>query len=114
MAQFAINTNTTVAQPENVTPIEYNQIGTRTDGTGIWVEVGKVVWSRSSCDLTQLQSWTQYEQAVLTSLDTLVNGAIQRITGPSMGKVEYRVEDPSGNSSMRFVNVRVEFWNVDI
>ena len=114
MAQFAINTITTIAQPENVAPIEYSQIGTRTDGAGIWNEVGRVVWERSSCDLTQLQSWTQYEQSVLTSLDTLVNGTIQRISGPTMGRVEYRVEDPSGNSSIRFTNVRVEFWNIDV
>jgi len=114
MATFAINGSSTIAQPESVTPIEYNQIGTRTDGAGIWNEVGKVVWERSSCDLTQLQSWTQYQQSVLTSFDTLVNGAIQRITSPTMGRVEYRVADPSGNSSMRFTNVRVEFWNVNV
>ena len=114
MATFAINADDTVTQPENVTPIEYDQIGTRTDGAGIWNEVGRVMWERSSCDLTQLQSWTQYEQAVLTSLDTLVNGAIQRITGPTMGRVEYRIEYPAGNSSMRFTNVRVEFWNLDV
>ena len=114
MATFAINADTTVAQPENVTPIEYDQIGTRTDGAGIWNEVGKVIWERSSSDLAQLQTWTQYQQTVLTSLDTLVNGAIQRITGPTMGRVEYRIADPSGNSSMRFTNVRVEFWDIDV
>jgi hypothetical protein len=113
MATFAINGVTTIAQPGNVTPIEYSQIGTRTDGAGIYNEVGKVIWERSSCDLTQLRSWTQYQQTVLTSLDTLVNGAIQRILGPTMGRVEYRIADPSGNSSMRFTNVRVEFWNLN-
>jgi len=114
MATFAINADTDIAMPESVTPIEYDQIGTRTDGAGLWNEVGKVVWERSSCDLEQLQSWTQYEQSVLTSLDTLVNGEIVRINGPTMGKVEYRVEDPSGSSSMRFTNVRVEFWSIDV
>lgn len=114
MAVFSINADAVIAQPENVTPVETGQIGTGIDGRGIFVDVGKVVWERSSCDLEQLQTWTQYEKAVLTSLDTLVDGAIQRITGPSMGEVKYRIEDPSGNSSMRFANVRVEFWNLDV
>lgn len=114
MAVFAISADVTIAQPENVTPIETEQIGTGIDGRGIYVDVGKVVWERSSCDLAQLQTWTAYEKTVLTSLDTLVNGTIQRITGPSMGEVQYRINDPSGNSSMRFSNVRVEFWNLDV
>lgn len=113
MAVFAINGNVNIAQPENVTPVDYNQIGTRTDGAGLYVEVGKVIWERSTCTLAQLRTWTQYEQSVLSSLDTLVNGAIQRIDGPSMGEVKYRIEDPSGDSSMRFTGIRVEFWNVE-
>lgn len=114
MAVFAINADAEIAQPQVVTPVEAAQIGTGTDGRGIFADVGKIVWERSSCDLAQLQTWTQYEKAVLTSLDTLVNGTIQRITGPTMGSVQYRIEDPSGDSSMRFTSVRVEFWNLDI
>ena len=114
MATFAINGDTDIAQPENVTPITQDRIGIGTDGRGIYTDAGKVVWERSSCDLNQLQSWTQYEQTVLTSFDTLVDGTIQRIIGPSMGQVQYRVDDPSGNSSIRFTNVRVEFWNISI
>ena len=114
MATFAINADSDIAQPSRVTPVETEQIGIGTDGRGIYANVGVVVWERPSCDLTQLQSWTQYEKSVLTSLDTLVNGVIQRVTGPSMGQVSYDIEDPAGNSSMRFSNIRVEFWNLDV
>lgn len=115
MPVFSINGDADIAQPENVTPVERDRVGVQTDGTGLYADVGRCVWERSSCDLTQLQTWTQYEMSTLTSLDTLVNGEIQRlVNNPSMGKVSYRVADPSGNSSMRFVSVRVEFWNLDI
>lgn len=115
MPLFAINADTAIMQPENVSPIEIDRVGVQTDGTGLYADVGKVTWERSSCDLTQLLTWTQYQQQTLVSLDTLVNGAIQRlVNNPAMGRVDYRIADPSGNSSMRFINVRVEFWNLDI
>ena len=112
MSTFAISGDTTIAQPSTVTPVVYQQIGVGTDGRGIFNDVGAVVWERPSCDLAQLQSWTQYEKSVLTSLTTLVNGVIQTIVGPTMGEVDYRIADPSGNSSTVFTNVRVAFWNL--
>lgn len=114
MAVFAINADADIMQPENATPILIDQVGVKTGGAGLYADVGKVTWERSSCDLAQLRTWTQYEQQTLVSLDTLVNGVIQRIVNsPTMGKVEYRIADPSGNSSMRFTSIRATFWNLD-
>lgn len=114
MAVFALSADVDIMQPENVTPIIKDRLGVKTGGAGLYVDVGKVTWERSSCDLTQLLTWQQYEMATLTSLDTLVDGTIQRIVNnPTMGRVDYRIADPSGNSSMRFINIRVEFWNLD-
>lgn len=114
MAVFAISGDSDIAQPENVTPIITDRVGVKTGGTGLYADVGKVTWERSSCDLAQLLTWQQYEMTTLTSLDTLVDGTIQRIVNnPVMGRVDYRIADPSGSSSVRFVSVRVEFWNLD-
>ena len=115
MAIFAINADADLMQPENTTPVVTDRVGVKTGGVGLYADLGKVTWERSSCDLTQLLTWQQYEMTTLTSLDTLVDGVIQRIVNnPSMGRVDYRIADPSGNSSMRFVSIRVEFWNLDV
>ena len=115
MPEFAISADADIMQPENTTPIVKDRVGVQTDGTGLYADVGKCTWERSSCDLAQLLTWQQYEMSTLISLDTLVDGVIQRIVNnPTMGAVGYRIADPSGNSSMRFVSIRVEFWNLDI